>query len=392
MEKIKVVHLTASVSREAGGLFESVRYLAKSTSRIEKLDLRIIGLTDRHTNQDFKEWFPLDVRTHAIRGWKRFGYAPGLYRDLRNSAPDLVHLHGLWKYPSVVVRRWASHSGRPYLVSPHGMMEPWALQQAHWRKGMANFLYQSPCLNGAACIRATSQMEADSIRLAGYVNPIAIIPNGVELPILQKAEGGGRKSEIRRALFLSRIHPKKGLINLVKAWAEIRKSKIRNQKLSDWELVIAGPDEGGHLAEVKALVEACGLQQQVFFPGEIRGAARTRLYREADLFILPSFSENFGLVVAEALSCEVPVITTRATPWQEIPEHQCGWWIEVGVAPLVEALKEAFAIPSDQLFQMGVRGRKLIAEKYDWTPIGQRMVEVYEWMLHRRSKPDCVVV
>jgi hypothetical protein len=109
--KIKVVHLTASVSREAGGLFESVRHLAKSTNRTEKLDLRIIGLTDHHTNQDFKEWFPLDVRTHAIRGWKRFGYAPGLYRDLRNSAPDLVHLHGLWKYPSVVVRRWASRSG-----------------------------------------------------------------------------------------------------------------------------------------------------------------------------------------------------------------------------------------------------------------------------------------
>src|ERR1035437_5313496 len=118
---------------------------------------------------------------------------------------------------------------------------------------MANFLYQSPCLNGAACIRATSQMEADNIRLAGYVNPVAIIPNGVEIPEFPLPKIKKTSGQPRRALFLSRIHPKKGLLNLVKAWAEIQKSEIRNQKLSDWELVIAGPDEGGHLAEVKAL-------------------------------------------------------------------------------------------------------------------------------------------
>src|ERR1039458_773832 len=385
MEKIKVIHLTASVSRKAGGLFESVRHLAKSTNRTEKLDLRIIGLTDRHTNQDFKDWFPLDVRTHAVRGWLRFGYAPGLAQDLGNSAPDLVHLHGLWKYPSVAVRRWVKASGQPYLVSPHGMIEPWALQQFYWRKRLAKFFYQGSCLTGAACIRATSQMEADGIRSAGYTNPIAIIPNGVE--ILE-----GQRSGVRKALFLSRIRPKKGLLNLIKAWAVMSKEQGARSKESGWELVIAGPDEGGHLAEVKALVAACGLQPQVVFAGEVRGAARTKLYQESDLFILPSYSENFGLVIAEALSCEVPVITTRATPWQEIQQHQCGWRIGGGVEPLVAALKEALELPPEQLLQMGVRGRHLIAGKYDWAPIGQKMVEVYEWMLHRRDKPDCVVL
>jgi glycosyltransferase involved in cell wall biosynthesis len=134
----------------------------------------------------------------------------------------------------------------------------------------------------------------------------------------------------------------------------------------------------------------CKLQQQVVFLGAVWGAARTQLYHEADLFVLPSFSENFGLVIAEALSCEVPVITTRATPWREIQQHRCGWWIEIGVEPLVAALKEAMKLSPDQLSQMGTRGRKLVASKYDWRAIGQRMVETYEWMLHRRDKPDCI--
>ena len=414
MEKIKVVHLTTSVSREAGGLFESVRHLSRGVAAVgHQFQVDVIGTRDRHTDQDAELWQPLAVRTHTIWGPKRFGYARGKTADLFASNPDLVHVHGMWQYPSIAVLRWARRTGKPYIVSPHGMIEPWSLQQSRFKKRLAGWLYQWPCLEKAFCLRATSTLEAQSIRLAGFKNLIALIPNGVDVPEVGgrrsddggrpgevanqglhgpgKAESGIQKSEVRRALFLSRIHPKKGLLNLVKAWAAVQKAQGARRKESAWELLIVGPDEGGHLAEVRAAVRAAGLEKQILFQGEVMGEAKTRLYCESDLFVLPSFSENFGLVIAEALSCGVPVITTHATPWEELETHRCGWWIETGVESLVKALREATALSDVERSEMGRRGRQLIEDRYTWPAISRQMGAVYEWMLGAGPKPDCVV-
>jgi glycosyltransferase involved in cell wall biosynthesis len=263
------------------------------------------------------------------------------------------------------------------------MLEPWALQQSRPKKRLACFLYQTSCLKGAACLRATSSLEARGIRQAGFTNPIALIPNAVEAPgdLTARAERDGERP--RRALFLSRLHPKKGLLDLVEAW-----NRVRPQ---GWELVIAGPDEVGHLAEVELRVRVCGLADRISFPGEIWGHAKTKLYLQSDLFVLPSFSENFGLVVAEALGSGVPVITTRATPWAELEEWGCGWWIEPGVEALARALRTAVSLPQRTLREMGLRGRELIKTKYAWGTSARKMVEVYEWVLGRKEKPDCVL-
>ena len=268
-------------------------------------------------------------------------------------------------------------------MSPHGMLERWSLGQSRMKKRIASLLYQGPCLRAATCICATSGMEAESIRLAGYKNSLALIPNGINPPTKPLPRVLRRDGQPRRALFLSRIHPKKGLLNLVNAWHTV--------KPEGWELLIAGPDEGGHLAEVQGAVRTRGLQKQILFSGEVLGDAKIKLYCSSDLFVLPSFSENFGLVIGEALSCEIPVITTHATPWQELEERQCGWWIEVGLDPLIHALKAALGVSPDVLRAMGVRGRALVEEKYAWKPIGQKMIQVYQWMLGRAAKPDCII-
>jgi glycosyltransferase involved in cell wall biosynthesis len=442
MGKIKVIHLTTSVSRLAGGPFQSIRHLARGVAAVSnKFQVAIVGTHDSYTDRDIESWSPLAVRTHKVRGPQRFGYARGMATDLLSSGPDLVHVHGMWQYPSIAVLRWARRTGKPYIVSPHGMIEPWSLQQSRFKKLLAGWLYQWPCLEKAACIRATSTLEAQSIRLAGFKNPIALIPNGVEVPEVGgrrsdnggrpgevanqglhgpgKAESGSQKSEVRRALFLSRIHPKKGLLNLVKAWAIVQKadggrrttdegrrkpearrqtpdvgspsSVLRPPSSDVWELLIVGPDEGGHLAEVRAAVRAAGLEKQILFQGEAMGEAKTRLYCESDLFVLPSYSENFGLVIAEALSCGVPVITTHATPWEELETHRCGWWIETGVESLVKALREAMALSDVERSEMGRRGRQLIEDHYTWPAIARQMCAVYEWMLGAGPRPDCVV-
>ena len=383
MQSLRAIHLTHSISRLGGGLFESVRRLSQSLQAAGQIEVKVVAPADSRSAEDATLWAPVTTRACRVFGPKAFGYAPGIVPHLVRNPADLLHLHGLWKYPAVAVNRWFRQTGRPYVISPHGMLEPWALRQSRGRKCLAGWLYQEACLRRAACLRATSRMEYDNIRRAGYSNPVAVIPNGVELPKELPRRPTSRAGERWRALFLSRIHPKKGLLDLVHAWNRLRPP--------GWELVVVGPDEAGHLAEVRAAAGAAGPAGSIVFAGEAWGEARLRFYADSELFVLHSYSENFGLVIAEALSCGVPVLTTQATPWQELREHRCGWWIETGTEPLAAALREALALPPETLREMGRRGRRLIEPKYTWAPIGRQLLEVYQWMLGRRARPECVL-
>src|ERR1051326_4072145 len=169
----RFVHVTPSLSRLGGGLFESVRHLSQSLHQASGAEVSVLSLEDPWTAQDIVQWAPLTVQAHSIRGPVQFGFSPKLNRALHQASPSLVHLHGLWRYSSVMVRRWAHHTKRPYVLSPHGMLEPWALRQSRWKKRLAFWLYVGPALRQAGCLRATSRMEAESIRRAGCINPIA---------------------------------------------------------------------------------------------------------------------------------------------------------------------------------------------------------------------------
>ena len=378
---IKAIHITSSLSRLAGGLFESVRLLSQNLVLTDRVAISIMGVDDAHTPEDAIRWQPLTLKTHRCLGPARFAYAPGMCKSIVETQPDLLHLHGLWQYPAIATLKASQRLGCPYMVSAHGMLEPWALQNSALKKKLASLAFNRSVLRKAHCIRATSSMEVDSIRKVGLKNPIVLIPNGVELSPI--AENHTTKPT-RRALFLSRIHPKKGLVNLVKAWDLLRPK--------NWELVIIGPDECHHLAQLQSMVAAAGLEQNIHFPGEAWGEQRNLEYQNADLFVLPTYSENFGLVVAEALYQGVPVITTKGTPWQDLLDYRCGWWIEIGVEPLVAALTEALALPSNELREMGLRGRNMVTNKYAWPPIGEAMANAYEWMLGHREQPDFVIM
>ena len=178
-----------------------------------------------------------------------------------------------------------------------------------------------------------------------------------------------------------RGHPVKGLFNLVRAWAQLNPA--------GWRLCIAGPDEAGHLQEVLALVKELGIQRGVNYVGPVDGAAKSALYNSADVFVLPTFTENFGVVVAEALAHGLPVITTRGAPWADLNAYGCGWWVDIGVDPLVQALREAMALSDDQRRAMGALGRVYV-RRYDWDDIAQQTMDVYRWVLGKGQQPDCV--
>ena len=315
----------------------------------------------------------------------------------------VIHDHGLWLASNHAVAFAAQKINVPRIVSPRGMLTSWALQHRGLKKRFAWWLYQRRDLASAQVHHATSREEAKAFRAAGLSQPIAVIPNGVEMPseMLKaeklKAEIGSRKT----VLFLGRIHPVKGLLDLVRAWGTLKAEMLKGEKgprdygttrpRDAWRVVIAGNDENGHLEEVKAESRKQRVEMDFEFVGAVEGEARWDLYRSADLFVLPSHSENFGLVVAEALACGVPVITTRGTPWQDLETHRCGWWTEIGAEPVAGALRQAMGLTDRERREMGERGRKLVEAKYTWPRVAEQMKTVYEWMLGLGPKPGCVL-
>lgn len=299
----------------------------------------------------------------------------------RTSPPALIHNHGLW----VPLNHWAVAIGCntriPVVLQPHGMLEPWALNHKAWKKKLAMALFQRRDLEAVSLLVATSEVEFENIRKLGLRQPVAIIPNGIDLSLATLPIKAVSASRRRTALFLSRVHPVKGLLNLVQAWAQLAPT--------DWQLCIAGPDEAGHLKEVMALIQQLGVQRSVTYVGAVNGQAKTDIYNAADVLVLPTFTENFGMVVAESLAHGLPVITTRGAPWADLERFGCGWWIDIGVAPLVQALRDAMALNDDERRAMGMRGRDYV-RRFDWHGVAKQTADVYRWVLGQAALPDCV--
>ena len=300
-------------------------------------------------------------------------------RALRASAADILHGHGLWLMPNIYPA-WAARRGRARLVvSPRGMLGPEALAFSRLKKRAFWRLFQARALRAAGCLHATSEAELDDIRAAGLVSPVAIIPNGVDLPELGPRDTRGT----RTVLSLGRIHPKKGLDALVRAWALVEAAH------PDWRLRIVGPAELGHDRELAALAASLSLRR-VSIEGPAYGPARLAAYREADLFVLPTRHENFANTVAEALSAGVPVISTKGAPWAGLETEGCGWWIDHGPEPLAAALSAALALPRESLGAMGAKGRAWMARDFSWDRIADDMLSVYAWLAKGGGPPTVV--
>jgi glycosyltransferase involved in cell wall biosynthesis len=377
---MRVVHTIQSLSTEGAGLFIFLNDLTKWQSKLG-CEVTVVGLPDKTFASAVTFW--KHARTEFVRPLPlRFlPFASGLEEIVNQAKPDVIHCHGLWAYHSLLVPRLCKERKIPFIVSPHGMLEPWAWRHRAWKKRPVWWLWERGFLQQAAALHATADQEAQNLRKLGLNNPIAVVPVGVELPeqILVPTQGDREKI----ALFISRIHPKKGLLNFVRAWESVRPA--------GWRVVIAGPDPDGHQAIVQRAVQVAGLADCFEFMGPVYDAAKWELYKCADLFFLPTYSENFGIVIAEALASGVPVVTTKGAPWQELVDHRCGWWVDIGIEPLVAALREATSRSDQERHEMGQRGRRLVGEKYAWPKIAANLLEVYRGLHGAGPKPACVI-
>lgn len=295
-------------------------------------------------------------------------YAPGIGKALRRMPADYIHVHGFWLHPFIVGCLAGAETNGRVLLSPHGMFSRYSFSAKGGRKRLALWLGLDRALRSVDAFHATSRAEVDEIRQLGLSQPVHLLPNGVDVPVLKgtKASGGQRT-----LLFLSRVNPKKGLINLLVAWEVLAQIRL------DWRLVIAGPDDGGHQRELERFVSARRLPR-IAFVGPRYGADKDLMMQQADLFILPSLDENFGLVVAEALANGTPVLTTTRTPWAEISNFGCGWCVEPTVGAITEALTAATRYDPITLAEMGLRGRSYVGANYAWDEIARRFTrEVY---------------
>lgn len=388
---MKIGLLTASISRRAGGLYDATRHLAGSLHN-PPLEIQVFGLTDPDTARDRAGWGQLPIQTFAVRGPRFFGYAPTLAPALSVANLDLLHVHGLWMYPSAASRQWSQRQQKPTIITPHGMLDPWAVRNAQWKKRLVGWLYENAHLRDAACLHALCAAEAEAIRAYGLRNPICIIPNGIDSPAATSAEPtpwqAALPADAKVLFYLGRLHPKKGLPHLLSAWAA---AHVASEHAEPWHLVIAGWDQGGHEAELKAQAEQLGLQTRVHFVGPQFDAAKHASYCRADACILPSFSEGLPMTVLEAWSYGLPVLMI---PQCNLPEgFQADAAIQINPEPerIAQGLAALFALPDHERTAMGERGRVLVEQHFNWPHIAQQMLSVYRWVLGQGDKPDCLI-
>jgi glycosyltransferase involved in cell wall biosynthesis len=301
---------------------------------------------------------------------------------------DILHDNGIWLPHNHRLAGLAKVRGIPRIVSTRGMLEPWARRHKQFKKHLAWHLYQRRDLRLACCHHATAEAEADNLSKLRLGVPIVTVPNGVDVPEEQPPIANGKVEQatserLRTVLFLGRIYPVKGLPMLIEAWARVRPK--------GWALRITGPDEAGHRKFVEKAVLAAGLGEVISFTGPIEPRMKKSAFFDAELLVLPSHSESFGVVVAEALAHGLPVLTTTRTPWSILARRECGWWVEATVDGISEGLRQATDLEPEARRAMGAKGRALAIEQFGWECVAERILAMYRLILGKASDSTSII-
>lgn len=376
---MRLVHIVPAITEEASGPTYSVTSLCNTLQILgEQVQLAALDWAPMSLPPPFLQTFPLGWgprplgRSSVMKRW--------LSEQASSHSVDLIHNHSLWMMPNVYAGQVARRYDIPLVVSPRGTLSEWAMRNGSLVKRLFWPLLQRPALAATSSFHATAKTEYEDIRRMGFRQPVAVIPNGIDIPdLLPKNKG-----VTRTLLFLGRVHPKKGLDLLLPAW------QVVQDRFPDWQLQIVGPDNNGYLTKMQKLAMALRLKR-VEFRGSLSGEKKAQAYRMADLFVLPTYSENFGMTVAEALAAGTPAIVSTGAPWEGLNPRGAGWWIDIGVDPLVACLVKALAMSPDTLAEMGLRGREWMQTEYSWARIGEQMALTYRWLLSGDKKPEWVI-
>jgi poly(glycerol-phosphate) alpha-glucosyltransferase len=391
---MNICMLTASVSPMGGGVFFALRGLATALHHPPDRSVSVVGLCDRLRDEDLAAWYPLPLAACQVRGPRSWGFSGGLTSALRAAHAELTHVHGIWMYPSLA-NLLQARAGRPYVISPHGMLDPWAVANAGWKKRIARRFYEGAHLNGAGCLHALCESELQSIRAFGQRNPVCVIPNGVDLGANEPIPDGkpdwseAVPAGSRTLLFLGRVHPKKNLPALLHAWALLRRRKVPGA--AGWHLVIAGWDQNDHRRELVALAGELGIADAITFAGPQFGVAKRLSYGAVDGMILPSLSEGIPMAVLEAWCAGLPVLMTPECNMPAGFDAGAALRIATDPASIADGLADFVALDDEARRAIGKRGRQLVEDRFTWPKVAAEMSAVYRWLIGGGNRPGCVV-
>jgi len=357
-KKIKVFHIIEKLNDEEGGLYNVVKYLSKFLPNVNNLILT----SEIKKKSIVKNFYCTIFKSNSLFS---------CYKILSDSKIDLIHIHGIWSPLNTMIALLALKKKIPYIVSPQGMLEPWSLQQKSLKKKISLFFFWKYILKKASRILFTSKQEYLNFKRLDLIRNMAysIIPNGFYIYSKLKKKNFVKKKNL---LFLSRVHKKKGISELIDAFKEI------NPK--NWNLNIAG---SGNLDFIETLKSQCGkefLNKKIFFLGFKDESQKTKLLNNSDVFVLPSHSENFGIAIAEAIGCGLPVVTTKSTPWSILQKNNCGWWINIGKISLKRCLNNVFQTSNIRLKKMSTNAKKLSID-FEWPKISRDIRNLYSEIL-----------
>jgi glycosyltransferase involved in cell wall biosynthesis len=386
---LRVLHTISGIWRHTGGPAITVPRLCSALVKngIEVILATLDGPLSEAAVESKKDG--VDLRTYSHYRQCSLKIVEAI-RDITKNV-DIVHGHGLWLPANWVTGYYAVKQEKPFVITTRGALNPNALLHSPWKKKIAGYLFDNRNLHAADCIHVTSLGEYEAIRSYDLRNPVAIIPNGVcikKFMSLPHRNALGKRYQTlagkKILLFLSRISWEKGLVELAESWDSI------SPEFGDWVLLIVGDGKPKYVSRLKDHFTTGKGKDRVIWTGVLTGTEKYEAYAAADLFVLPSHTENFSLVTAEALAAGVPVVTTQATPWADLIEKNCGWWVPLGTDHLTSALREAMNLSDAARRKMGENARRLIQGKYTWDKIAEEMIAVYRWMLHGGRLPDCV--
>jgi glycosyltransferase involved in cell wall biosynthesis len=362
-----------------GGLSAVVPQLCSSVARTGKYTMELAAFCapdELFADSSDPEVIQSTWPTSRTRWWRDSELRDRFERHARKA--DGLHIHGIWEQSTAIAAQTARKMKTPYIVSAHGMLETWALQNKKLKKQIYSALIERTNLQSAFCVHALTNAEAQDYQRYGVKKPIAVIPNGVNIP-----DSVDPKSFLNRypnlegkrvILFMGRIHFKKGLDILVKSWAGLAK------EFPDAHLVLAGPDFENTRASIEKLVYENRIESQVLFTGMLRNEIKWSALAHAECFVLPSYSEGLSVSVLEAMGVGLPVILTHQCNLPEVAEIGAGWLITSESGAITSSLRELLLNSPTENATVGSRGCQLVRERYSWSAVTSQMVELYRWV------------
>lgn len=387
---MRILQTIASMGAKSGGTSTATFDLLSAINglglpegdavHLASLDVRD-GSGDRNL-ADGRTWsraVPNDGRTS-------YQYSRNLRRFLKEEPYDIYHTNGMWLDVNHATCAAASRFGKPYVITPHGMLYPEALQRSAWKKWPLRKLFFDKDILQASCLHATCETEAHHIRTLGYKGPVAVIGNPVVCPAIAEKLISERSYSApfstKRIGFLGRLHPIKAVENIIRAVA------LKPEK--NVEINIMGSGSSEYETFLRSETERLGIAERVHFLGFVNGDAKFEQLARLDALFVPSDMENFGMIIPEALLVGTPVMASLGTPWQSLNEECCGWWTDNSPESIAKVIGEIETAAPERLREMGSRGRRLVIDRFAATKVAASMFRLYQWLAGTASKPEFV--